>query len=130
MDGYIYSGEPSDYPLNSIVPENPYKFNKRGGINPLSRGNWETAEKSLRTRNKNIRVKMETFFRETVLPVIAERLNPLDWKDLAGAFQDDSFYVRGGYVKWTLGDRWQWIHPELEPELTKRARDAGATIQP
>lgn len=66
------------------------------------------------------------FFRLEVLPRIADKLNPQAWRELAQQLGDTSLYVRGGFVRYALGDRASWIHPIEEPDKVKQALWMGA----
>lgn len=72
----------------------------------------------------------KAFFLSDVLPLIEAELNPLAWKALASYFeQDRSFYRRGGFVRYVLGDKSAWVHPEMEPDKVEKCKAMGATIE-
>jgi len=80
-----------------------------------------------RGRDKRRLAANKAFFLTSVLPAIESELNPAAWHDLGSQFNDPAFHARGGFVRYELGERAGWLHPELEPEKLARALEMGAT---
>jgi len=86
----------------------------------------------MRAREQKRLAANTAFFLSDVLPLIEADLNVAAWHDLAQALPDHgaAFYARGGWVRYTLGERASWIHPIEEPEKVAKAIALGASPQP
>lgn len=80
-----------------------------------------------RARGRKAAERNRAFFLSHVLPLIAGELNAAGWRDLADQLNDPEFYRRGGFVRYSLGNRATWIHPAEEPEKIARAIEMGAS---
>jgi hypothetical protein len=69
------------------------------------------------------------FFHETVFPILEPHLLPGDYKNFAMQFADVEFYKKGGFVKVSSGERYQWIHPLEEKDLMEKAKSLNYTIE-
>lgn len=115
-------------PLNLNLPDAPDNYTPghlSWGKDPKRGRAIQIAREKKRMENNAV------FFFEKVLPLIEGRLNAGAWLDLAIHHPErkDELMKRGGFIKYSLGERYSWIHPRFEKDKIEQAKNMGATPQ-
>ncbi len=83
----------------------------------------------INARSRKKRATNEAFFMAEIYPHLRGNLSPEQSKSLAQSMPPEigaGIYREGGWVRYAMGERASWIHPETEPDKVRQALELGA----